>query len=194
MIRIPVHEHGILWEHIGKRSGSVILNVDKCNHLHLSNIEGSPRQSRENLLYSTEIKYDQKDDKSKDFSYSDGDGYQSADADLDGFSEKRPLLSEQSGTRMLNDASNIICEEYLDLVDKDIQHISKRVQSKTDIDDIGAHSLAYIQTDVAVSSDNEMLGHAGWFSYKGVIVVLCTVSVVLPLLYLLYFLFLRKNT
>ena len=192
-MKIPVHEHSILWEYSGTKADSVSINVGKYSQLHRSNSEGNLRHAREQLVYNTNTEYVRNGDRPTNLTYPhDDDDYYSSD-DHDGMAEKQFLLAGHTGTKPLNNPTNSVCEDYLDLVDRDIQHISTRIQSKTDIVGIGAHSLTYIQPDKIVCNNNEMLGQAGWFSYKGVIFFLCTVSVILPLLYLLYFLFLRKT-
>lgn len=189
-IRIPVDEHSVLWEHFGKRNSNPIIS-DKVEHFQQSRSEGSFRQLRETMIFSAGIA--KNGISSADNSFPDNhQNSPGTDVAHDGSDETQCLLSEDSRRSSLDCTTTNVCEEYLNLVDKDIQHVSKRVQSKTDIVDIGAHSLTYIQPSISNNSGNEVLGQAGWFGYKGVIIVLCTVSVLLPLLYVLYFL-LFKN-
>ena len=180
-----------MWEHFGKRNSNPI-NSSKVEHLYKSRSEGNFRQLRETLIFSAGIA--ENSISSADNSFPDNDeNSPETDCDHDMSEETQRLLSEDSGRNPLDYTTTNVCEEYLNLVDKDIQHVSKRVQSKTDIVDVGAHSLAYIQPNIKSSSGNEVLGQAGWFGYKGVILVLCTVSVFLPLLYILYFLLFKNN-
>ena len=194
MIKIPVHQHSVLWEAFANKTSSSALKSDKSRPFHRSHSEGSLRQVRENLMYSTNVNFMSADSTSEfsDTETTDCDGNEKTHASIE-IDEKSCLLNKKRRTVNAKNETNNVCEEYLDLVDKDIQHISKRLQAKTGVVDIVGHSLAYIQPNSSNKSDTDVLGKAGWCNYKGLIFVLCTVSIILPLLYVLYFLFISKD-
>ena len=191
IIKIPVHQHGALWEKFGNGTGTVKLNIDKQLSLPSSHSEGSLRQMRERLMYKADAEFN-----SNDTAPVQNEDYDDDNDDFDGGNgagENKWLLSNDSKETTMKGTTSNICEEYLELVDKDIQHVSKRVQSKTDIVDIGATALAYMQPNEADANSSAMLGPAGWITYKGILLCVCTVGVILPVMYVIYFLFFNKK-
>ena len=120
-----------------------------------------------------------------DLSYSDDDN--------DHDRESRGLLSGKPRTSNSLNETNNLYEEYLELVDKDIQNVSSKVQSKSEVVDVGGHSIAYLQPNVNDRKPEDTLGNAGWVGYKGILIALCTVAVLIPIMYILYFKVLKKN-
>ncbi|XP_065059941.1 lysM and putative peptidoglycan-binding domain-containing protein 3-like [Rhopilema esculentum] len=181
-LKIPVFVHSFLWELSGNRKNSLDSKIDHLRELTRSQSEGSFRHVRENMMYEKDRVLRDSVHPSADYSYSDDDS-----------NEMRSLLhSAQDNSKSLNDTNNLY-EEYLELVDKDIKNISSKVQSKSDIVDIGGQSLAYMQPNLNDSKKDDKLGQAGWLSYKGIILVVCTVAVLLPVMYIVYFLSAKKN-
>lgn len=200
-VKIPVHQHSAIWEKFDNRTGSVKLNIEKSRHMHRSRSEGSLKQMREDLMYKQESELQLTNEPSNNLSYMNGyeNGYNDDDDNDDdeynnGIEERQWLLNSRPKVTNNKNATNNLCEEYLELVDKDIQHISNRVQLKTDAVDIGAHTLAYMQPSTTETNNNSRLGQAGWVNYKGILVVVCTVGVILPTMYVLYFLLSNKDS
>ncbi len=176
-LKIPVYAHSMIWDTIQQNNskqsnllGKTKRSYSDPNLKHLScKLDVSPDND---WPYSNGV--------STDYSFSD-------DEDDARGSERRNLLDARPRTsRSLNESNNAL-EEYLETVDKDIKELSDKVNSNCENSEVYGHSLRYMQPNIDKSADDKKLGQAGWIGYKGILVTLCIVAVLLPLLYILYF-------
>eukprot|EP00794_Sanderia_malayensis_P010047 gene10047-11077_t len=176
-LKIPVYKHSLLWETVGHHKHHKTEQLAKAKRSY-----SDPNLKHLQNGFNTDIgEFDNFNGISADYTYSD-------DEDDYWESERRHLMQERpKSSQHLNETNNAY-EEYLENVDKDIQKLSDQVQSKCDDrTSMLGHSLAYMQPSSNDKNTEQKLGQVGWVSYKGVLVALCVVTVLVPLMYILYF-------
>lgn len=189
-LKIPVYQHSLIWESLGTRKSSLDSRINQLKELKRSHSESSLLQNaRDNFMYERDPSFmkSKRNHLLTDLTYSDDD-----DDDDNGRESKGLLSGKPRTSNSLNETNNLY-EEYLELVDKDIQNVSNKVQSKSEVVNVGGHSIGYLQPNMNDKKPEDKLGNAGWVGYKGILIALCTVAVLVPIMYILYFKVLKKN-
>lgn len=189
-LKIPVFSHSIIWDTYRKKRNSLDRNPSGSKSEPTDRMKRSysdPDMNHARIDFSVEGESSTRDFVTTDYSYSD------EEYDFENSEQRNLLNSRTRVSTTLNDTNNAY-EEYLETVDKDIQKISHKVQSKNDVD-ITRHSIAYMQPLAAdKKSTTDKLGHIGYVNFKGILICFCVVGVLIPLCYILYFKVFNKRS